>query len=619
MGRTSKAIKEYRITRLIEMGYIISAETLNAFHRFLSKFKYKSVDKEVEKCYKLFNVINFGFGNTEEEDVEEAIEFALLYGSQTVLEELFEGIQNVLIKIEYELNIEKVKILSEFMYKTADKSKEKIYLDRANDFFFRFMDEIIMKSNIIDEDALFDFYENIKKTALKHIDRIIKHSISTIRLKQLSEYLSGDKHIAQSIFYINFIIGDLIVIRSSWNRAMHIEGFGDFVKASIEGLSDEKVNYEDIFITISKDVDYFTHISLLLYNKLLKLGYCEGFVRSFSSCISEKPLEWAEEAHNAIYEMDTNTRLLFEEFIINLKENSNKPDYFWNSFKYGKRDIPGYLKNHTAESIKIYLSLLDENDITVESKKLIRFIIDKDLILDKETLRSIIKEYEKTLELVEPNEEGLVLTQKIDKIKKENYIITLPDISGLITFAVWISNPGGSHNLKLKDILEDCPDFKRIDHRYFEYLKWCLPHIIEYAEVSDDHRQIIDLFCRADVEEEFFNLYMDIIKKRCEQNKSSGYSKVLSFLFSYYFYTLPKYVYIGEEHLIENMNQRISELLEGDYIRNINDLDKDLTYEFQKRELSVPIMWKDIYAKSKENRRNPLFKQVIKIFNKKNN
>jgi hypothetical protein len=619
MGRISKAINEFRLTRLVEMGYIISAETLNAFHRFLSKFNFKKVDRELEKCYKLFNMINFGLGNTEGEDVREAIGFALLYGPQAVLEELFEGIQNVLIKIEYELDLEKVKILSEFMYKVAVKSKERIYLDKANDFFFRFTDEIVIKSNIIDEEDLFSFYENIKKIALRYVDRIIKRSISTVRLKQIGEYLGKDMHPIQSEFYMRIIIGDLMVIKSSWNRAKHIEGFGEFIKACIEGLWDEKVNYEQIFNTISRDVDYFAHVSLLLYNRLLKAGYTEDFVRSFSQCISEKTIDWADEAHSAIHEIDINTKLIFEEFIINLKESSNKPDYFWNRFRYGQKDTPGYLKNYTAEAVKIYISLLDEKDIPVESAKLIRFIVDKEIILDKETLRNIIKDYENTLELVEPNEEELVLIQNIDKIKKEKFINTLPDICGLITFAMWVSNPGGGHSLKLKDIFEDCPDFKRIDHRYFQYLIWCLPHIIEYSEVSDDHKQIIDQFCRADVEEEFFNLYIEIIKKRCDQNKSSGYSKVLNFLFSYYFYTLPKYAYMGETHLIENMNQRIAELLEGDYVRNINDLDKDLTYEFQKRELSVPVMWKDIYIKSKENRRNPILKQVMKIFSKNNN
>ncbi len=619
IGRISKAINEFRLTRLIEMGYIISAETINAFHRFLSKFNYKKVDNQLEKCYKLFNMINFGLGNTEEEDVRGAIEFALLYGPQAALEELFEGIQNILIKIEYELDLEKVKILSEFMYKVAVKSKERIYLDKANDFFFRFIDEIVMESNNIDEEDLFNFYESIKKIALKHVDRIIKSSISTVRLKKIGEYLGENIHPIQSEIYLRFIIGDLIVIKASWNRAMHIEGFGEFINACIEGLLDEKVNYEQIFNTIDRDVDYFAHISLLLYNRLLQAGHTVDFVRSFSQCISEKSKEWADEAHSAIHESDVNTRLLLEEFIINIKEKSNKSDYFWSSFRYGQKDIPGYLKNYTSEAVKIYVSLLDEKDVPIESAKLIRFVVGRDIILDKETLRDIIKDYENTLELVKPNEEELILNQNIDRIKKDKYINTLPDICGLITFAMWVSNPGGGPSLKLKDIFEDCPDFKRIDHRYFQYLVWCLPHIIEYAEVSDDHRQIIDQFCRADVEEEFFNLYINIIKKRCNQNKSSGYSKVLNFLFCYYFYTLPKYVYIGEEHLIENMNQRISELLEGDYIRNINDLDKDLTYEFKKRELSVPVMWKDIYIKSKENRRNPLLKQVMKVFSKKNN
>lgn len=616
MGRMSRAIKEFRLTRLIEMGYMISAETLNAFHRFLCKFNYKKIDNELEKCYKLFNMINFGFGNTEEEEIEKAIEFAELYGSQTVQEELFEGIQNILIKIDYELGIEKIKILSDFMYKTAVNSKERIYLDKANDFFFRFTDEFIMKFGNIDMEDLLDFYKDIKKLALKYMDRIIKFAVSPVRLKQIGEYLGGDAHPAQCELYIHMIINDLIIIRYSWNRAMHIEGFEEFIKACVNGISIEKVNYEKIFNTIGRNVDYFVHISLLLYNRLLLSGQTDDFISCFSSCILEKSPSWGEEVHSAIYETDINTKLLFQEFIFNLKGKPNKQEYFWSSFKYGQKDIPGYYKKYVAEAVKMYLSVLDEEYLPAESKKLIRFIFDKEIALDKETLKLVIKEYENTLQMVEPPEEEFMLIQKIDRIKKEKFITTLPDVSGLIVFAMWISNPGGSRRLSLKDILEDCPDFKRIGNRYFQYLEWCLPHIIEYAEVSDDHKQIIDLFCKDNEEEEFFNLYIGIIEKRCLQNKSSGYSKVLNFLLNYYYYILPKYVYMGEEHLIENMNEKIAELLEGDYIRNINDLDKDLTYEFQKRELSVPVMWKEIYTKSREKRGNPIFNQVRKIFGK---
>lgn len=615
-GKASRAVNESRLTRLIEMGYIISAETLNAFHGFLSKFKYEKIDSELEKCYKLFNMINFGFGNTKEDEIEKAIEFASLYGSQAVQEELSENIQSILINIDYELGIEKVKVLADFMYKTAVKSKEKIYLDKANDFFFRFTDEFIMKSSAIDSWDLLDFYENVKKLALKYVDRIINFSVSPVRLKQIGDYLGEGVHTDQSEFYIHMIINDLIEIKYSWNRAMHIEGFEEFIKACVSGISIKKADYEQIFNTISKDIDYFSHVSLLLYNILLPSGSTDDFISTFSKCISEKSSGWAEEAHSAIYEIDMNTRLLFEEFVFNLKEKPNKQEYFWSSFKYGQKDIPVYYKKYIAEAVKIYLSVLDKEYLPSESVKLIRFIIDSEIVLDKETLKYVIKEYENTLQLVEPSEEELELIQNIDRIKKEKYISTLPDVSGLITFAVWISNPGGSHRLRLKDIFEDCPDFKRIDNRYFQYLLWCLPHIVEYAEVSDDHKQIIDQFCKENVEEEFFNIYIEIIKKRCLQNKSSGYSKVLNFLLSYYYYTLPKYVYMGNEHLIQNMNEKIEELLEGDYIRNIKDLDKDLTYEFQKRDLSVPVMWKEIYTKSREKRGNPIFNQVRKMFGK---
>lgn len=617
MGRTSRAINEFRLTRLIEMGYIISPETLNAFHKFLNKFNYKMVDNGLEKCYKLFNMINFGLGNAEDEELEGALEFVKLYGPQAVLEELFEGFQNILTKIDYEINMEKVKMLSDFMFEVGVKSKERIYLDRASDFFFRFMDMLIMKLNTIDSEDLLEFYEDIKKIASRHVDRIIKYSISAVRLKQIGEYLGENNNPQKSAFYVQMILGDLIRVKYSWNKAMYIDGFGEFISASIQGVSINGEDYEAIFNTISMDVDYFSHFSVLLYNNLISKGAAMDFVACFSKCISEKTEDFADEAHGEIFEIDMNTRLIFEEFIFNLKDKPNKSEYFWSSFKYGQKDIPGHMKNYTGEAVKIYFSLLDEKDFPVESRKLIRFIVDKDITTDKETLRYIIKEYENTLQLIEPAEEELMLIQSIDRIKYEKNISTMPDVTGLILFAMNISNPGGGHRLKLNEILENYPDFKRIDSRYIQYLQWCLPHIIEYLEVSEDHKQIIDLFCIEGMEEEFFNFYIEIIEKRCQQNKSSGYSKVLNFLLSYYYYFLPKYVYMEEEHLIESMNEKISELLEGDYIRNINDLDKDLTYEFQKRELSVPIMWKEIYMKSREKRGNPLFNQVKRMFSKK--
>lgn len=616
-GRISRGINEFRLTRLVEMGYIISAETINAFHKFLSKFSCKKFNNELEKCYKLFNMINFGLGNTENEDLGEALEFAGMYSSQAVLEELFEGFQLILTKIEYDLNFEKVKLLSEFMYKTAVNSREKIYLDRTNDFFFGFTDKYIMKVNILNGEEFFDFYEDIKKTAGRNSDRIISHSVSIVRLKQIADFLSKEEHPLQAELYMCMIIKDLIASRYSWNKAMHIEGFEEFIKVCTLSLSTDKSNHDQIFGVIGGNVDYLSHVSLLIYNILLQRGKAEDFISSFSRCISEKSPEFSVDARDSIYEIDINTSLLFEEFIFNLRQSSNKPECFWSSFRYGQGEIPGYFKKYVSEAIKAYLPLLSGEHLPVECKKLIRFILDRDIEADKETLRYIIKEYENILKLTEPSEEEYGLIRDIDKIKNKMYISTTPDITGIITFAMWVSNPGMGHRLSLKEVLEECPDFRKMDNRYIEFLSWCIPHIIEYAEVSDDHKQIVDRFCREGDEEGFFSLYLDIIEKRCLQNKSSGYSKVLNFLLSYYYYILPGYVYMGEENLIENMNQKISELLEGEYIRNINDLDKDLTYEFQKRELSVPVMWKDVFTKSKEKRANPIFNQVRKLFGKK--
>lgn len=615
-GRTSRAVNQFRITRLIEMGYIISVETLNAFHKFQSKFSYKKIDNELEKCYKLFNFINFGLGKAEDDEVKGAIEFATAYGTQSVFEELSEGFQNILNKIEYKLTIEQIKTLSEFLYKTALKSREKIYLDRANDFYFRFLDEYIMEAKDIDEEDLMSFHEEIKKANSKYKDRIINHSINTVRLKQIGDYLEKELHPIQAKFYYRMILGDLLDIRYSLNRAKHIEGFNDFLNSAINSLLGESINYKPILEVIEKNTEYFTQITLMFYKKLIIEGYTIDFIRSFAECNENKSERMSKDIRMMIYELDESTKLLLDEFLCNLRKTDVRTEYFWKEINFETGEIPVYYTRFLSEGIKVYLNLLNETEITTEGPRLIKFISEKNISVDRETLKNIIKSYENTLSLFKPTEEEMDIIQSIEFIKNDNRIETLPDVSGLIVYARDLCKPGREVVPKLKEIIENCPDLRWLDGKYYPYLSWFLLNVLDYTETLEDHKTIIDNFCRSGEEEQFFVLYTEIIKNRCMDNKSSGYVKVLNFLLCYYFYLLPKYIYTGDEHLLESINQRIEGLLDEEYIRNINDLNKDLTYEFQKRGLSVPVLWLETYRRAKEERGSSLLKSVLKVFNR---
>jgi hypothetical protein len=223
-GRIPKTSSQFRFSRLVEMGYMISLETLSAFHRFLEKFTYKRADGEIEECYRLFNILNFGLGNIKVEEVNSALEFALKYGAQSVLEEIFEKLEGMLVNIEYEINLRTVHAISQFMFKTAAGSRERIFINKASDFYFTFTDRAVMKDEELDGEELLEFYKSIKDMASKHVDTIIKWGLSPARFKRITDYLEEGTFFYQSDIFLRMVMSDLMGMKYSWNRASHIEG-----------------------------------------------------------------------------------------------------------------------------------------------------------------------------------------------------------------------------------------------------------------------------------------------------------------------------------------------------------------------------------------------------------
>jgi hypothetical protein len=330
--------------------------------------------------------------------------------------------------------------------------------------------------------------------------------------------------------------------------------------------------------------------------------------------MDKQSVQWAWEVRDVLYELDEKTRLLFDEFAYNISEKENKKELFWNYFKAGQKGIPQYVRNFSEEAMKLYVSLLGENEMGSECCRLIKFIVEYDFEVDAATLKFIIREYENTLTLSQPEYEEGETIRIIDRIKRERRIYTIPDVTGLISFGIWLGSIKKRDGIKLSEVFEEFPDLKNIGERYQQYMRWCIPMASELADSPEEHNLVVEKFCKGSYMEYFLYEYIGSMEHELADIHKGSEDRVSNFLFSYFYYILTRLIYSGEEELIQKTNDMLTQVLLDVPVKFLRKLDESLKRKFAERSLSIPVYWGNIYTGLLEQNSNPVYKKIKELF-----
>lgn len=606
--------RDYKFSHIVELGYLIAKQNLDAFHIFLNYFCYDSLDDRIEDAYNLFLIVKTGIGEMDIETIEAAIEFAHEYGTSEANRQILIQMPGALDKISREVNFQSGEIITKFLFKAANQVNSIFFLDRVYDFFYKSIYNMVFGSNGDDILKIDEFYNSILESNNDKAEELARYAINPKRIDALNHYLVIDREADKSKFYLRLAINSLIKLKYQWKNAYAMNGIKELIDNCIENITLSSTSYKSILTAASEEEDYFVSIFIKLYEKL---EYTDKIVENMSDILKSKDDIWALRVRKYIKAYEYGEDILFKEFTVGLNNAENLIEYFQDYYTQVFSEIQDYREKYLSKVLRIYFERVSDQFIFLECFKVLSIIIRDNVSLEKDVMTLIIKGLEHELSLSPPNEDIKSVIPAIRNLKKTKGIITTPDITKLLDFGIWINSFESSPDIIIDEIIKEGIDLEGIDpKRYGEYLNWCLPITVGCCDSPEDHRVIIRIFNITDNEGDFFLAYMGIVERLIDREDVNGYEVLLSFIAYFFFYFEPKYKLQGEEELLGRVKSRIIEIISKQNKSWLQKLSSDIKSEFSSKGLSIPVQWDEIYNSVAEVKNKSLFKKIREIFDK---
>lgn len=612
-GIITKLGRSFGFLKIVKAGYLISRATIETFHRFLSNFKYNSLDEGIDDGYNLFVMCNFGGINMDSKRIESAFKFALNETEEGAGEDVFRMIEPSIEKIIKSMDINSCAAASEFLFKAALNSNKPALLDKTCTFFYRFIDHLTFDDKNPSYDDIYKIYDYAASINRGKSAALFKYAISQERISYITANLTNDCTPRRAAFYIRIVLSSGIEIDYSWSQLIHTHNMGLFIDLGIKSMIENGQGIGDCFETAAKSCEYFENLAVLFYNRITEPSTANIFLNAFAAGLDKQDEEQKLEIRKKVFDAGCG-KLLYEEFVLHLLQADDKPAFFeYYSINVFDKIID-YSKQYYSAAVILYIQKLPHEYMYQESMKLLNEYMKGSLFLNDDGLLWVIKGFEDTQNLSKPEPDMNDFIFKLNIIKKSKSIITAPDILGMIDFAIWVEKDRTS--LSVNDILKQPLDIDKLDEkRYVNYITWCLPLVIRCCKSPEDHKRVISQFGREGMDLQIFSLYLSSLVQILSESHEEGFKLLVQFYVYYFYYMEPIYRMTEDEEAAEKVKDMLTQTLMDQSQEFISDFDKCMRNEFESRGLSIPIKWKEIYVVSKVNKeKQSLRKRIASVF-----
>lgn len=601
--------------KIVNTGYLVSRATLEPFHRFVKQFNKASLDESIEGCYNLFVLCYFHESSMDSLAVDSAFQFALANASEDYLEDIFHMLEPCMHSITSTISNTAAGTVAQFLIKTALNSKKHILSDRVCFYFYVTIDHLIFDFLSPDIERVLNLYKSIYDYNSGRSRAFLKYSISTERINYLVTKLSTGCSPERAGLYMGIILANSVELSYSWSQLLLIEKMNVLIDICINYLTESVAEIEFILNIAARNEEYFSRIVVLLYHRIKSGVVMKRFVEAFTNVLDTKEEKQAALIRRQISSMECG-RLLFEEFEARLSLALNPVEFFDYYRVLVFDSIPDFNKGYISPAIRTYIQKLPFASLYNETLKILRELIYNTIVLDNDAASCVVKGFEDALPLSRPSEEVINIIPDVKKIKKARNIITSPDITGLIDFALWLEKYDSSQSLD--DIIKESINIEMLDEKRNNlYINWCLPALISFSRSAEDHKKIVHVLYRDDMNVEFFNWYVDSIEDILKRDIIKGTAILLQFAIYFFFYLEPRCRALEDENLPGLVRNLITGVLSKQQKVLIKRFDYDIKKEFEDRKLSLPLQWGVIYSELTD-KKNVSFKDRISSIFKKN-
>lgn len=551
-GQSSDLTYNSSFIKRAEVGYTVSKETFLPFICFLDQFEYNVLDENIDNCVCLYNMVNRGVEKSTIEDVKRAVSFAVNYKSIQAYRQLFQQLDHNLEKISTQVDVELAEMITKFLFMVGRETNDSEHIRKAYEFYFNSIHYLVMDNEDINVEDILSLHERMRKIEEVTLGQFVKLSLHRSRIKELQTYLEGGK-IRHAKFYFRSLISDIMAFNDKYSDGDGIDLFNIksedaknitiFLNKCLSILIKSPEDILDILHTLKYEYEYFPEIIIKAYsinNYLYKDSSIEETLVGFIIEEGRIDEEWKKKICICISQLTNANDFLFSMYSIELRDESNKKEFFisycYKVFNY----FENYRKKKFSDALRLYLSLCEDGELSLEEYKEIISYIDKKSLcqyIDKDVLKIFFIELENKINVEKVALESYTI-RKMFELKSECSIKTPCNIIELIYSIQKIEDSDAAFKINHLENLK--VDFLNIDTKSYEkLLESFLNNLCVYLQSPSEHDKVKKaLFC-SEYEEIYYSKYFDVLddivltkqyKDTLKSNNREAYQVFIDFL-----------------------------------------------------------------------------------------
>lgn len=608
--------QEYEYIKNVDLGYTISRESLEEFHRFIDDFDFNAVNKELDGIDALFRLTRVGVENLTPGKIAAAVEFAHRYASPCILGQLSDSIYQIMNNLVHKIDFKAAEIIAKFLFKIARRSAEKKHLETAYTFFFQALDHLIIDNPTPNLEATGNFYGAVREENREYGKEFDKRMLASDRLKQITQSVSNSRDASRTGIYFAVVMETIITFPYTWNdmTASHIE-FEAFIRDSFAALILSEDHLNGALKAAAKDKDIFgEYISFCLTGLITNEENRQILLNNYSDVMESRAADAAEAIRLNLIRRGHGP-FIYEEFAMRLHRAPNKVDFFWNNFNTLFKKDKTFLTANFTPAVSEYLDLLGDGERSKECEKIIDY---EEFITDPRVLQRVVEGFESGLQLLPPAESKRKKILSVLEIKKNRKISTKPEVLRLIMLGIECEKAGlapepvkitalvkpGSATYSLEDL-----NIQRVT----EYFAWCSPNLLRLVKSAKDHETLFQWFGTSKIAKDFAPEYIAEISKIIREDERSGIDIFLNFL-KFYLSTLlndtQHQMVMGKNH------DGLVKILAKCSKSQLEDIRTKLVKSSLLQEKSAKIELEKIFEEAAEMNKKSIFGQVKSLFSK---
>jgi hypothetical protein len=352
-------------------------------------------------------------------------------------------------------------------------------------------------------------------------------------------------------------------------------------------VGEEKLcNLIMIYFNEAKDESISNAIQIL---KIALFNKNEEYVLKFRSMLSEQK---------------NGKELLFEEYLGDLRNSTNKTEFFWMYFKSTLIRIDNYKKEYYIKCVKEYLKTIEgSSSYSNACNDLLVLVIQPEIELGNKLDTQIVEGCERLISINKTYEEQEILIKNLENIKQNKNIETKPDRISLLKFIKEFNKVDSKEDIR-KLLQESYAKFQGIDILEYEnVLENFLTKALTSVNDWNTHAIIKKIFCDDKRKALFFAKYVEIIVDNINQN--SEFTKIFSDFIVYIFNASSTDNENDEETYIQVRTNITNSLyrLDSDQLKEINALLLSSLSGMRNKE-NIQNQWNKIYSKFESQIKN---------------